>query len=67
MTAHRWVEIAVGIAVIGYCAYAILWGRAVGRIRSYSRAERPWTFWAIVMTGLACGVGFLLGDVSWRA
>jgi hypothetical protein len=67
MTTHRLVEILVGTAVIGYCANSIYTGHAFGRIRSYSRAQHPWTFWAIVVIGIASGVAFLLGDVTWRA
>ena len=67
MTTPRLVEILVGTAVVGYCAYAISTGHAFGRIRSYSRAQHPWAFWAIVLIGLACGVAFLLGNVPWRA
>ena len=67
MITHRLAEILVGTAVVGYCAYAKYTGHAFGRIRSYSRTPHPWTFWAIVLIGLACGVAFLLGDVSWRA
>ena len=67
MSAARLVEVLVGAALVGYCVYAIYTGRVLGRIRLYSRSQEPWTFWAVVLVGLACGVAFLLGNVSWRA
>jgi hypothetical protein len=67
VTSHRLVEIVVGVALVGYCAYAIHMGSVVGRFRSYSRREQPRRFWAIVLITLAFGVVFLLGAVSWRA
>jgi len=67
MTSQRLVELLLGTAVVGYCAQAMYTGELFGRTRSYSRLQRPWTFWTIVLVGLACGVAFLLGDVHWRA
>ena len=67
MATHRLIEILVGAGVVGYCAGALWTGRVFGRRCSYNRREEPWLFWAIVVVGLACGVAFLLGAVSWRA
>lgn len=67
MTSHRLIEGLVGTGVLGYSAYAVCTGRVFGRNRAYSRWQQPWTFWPIVLTGLICGLLFLLGGVSWRA
>lgn len=67
MTSHRLIEGLVGSGVLGYSAYAVCTGRVFGRNRAYSRRQQPRRFWAIVPTGLICGVLFLLGGVSWRA
>jgi hypothetical protein len=63
---HRAVELAVGFALVGYCAYAIYTGHILGRFRLYSRSERPWSFWATVLITFGIGLAFLFGAVSWR-
>jgi hypothetical protein len=63
---HRAVELLVGFALIGYCAYAIFTGRVQGKFRSYSRDENPWSFWTGVLITLGVGTAFLFGAVSWR-
>jgi hypothetical protein len=64
--AHRAVELVVGFALGGYCAYAIYAGQVQGKFRSYSRSENPWSFWTTVLITLGIGSAFLFGAVSWR-
>jgi hypothetical protein len=66
MTSHRIVEVLVGAAVLGYCAYAIYSGQVFGRTRSFDRRQEPWKFWVIILAALASGVAFLFGAVRWR-
>ena len=63
---HRAVEILVGLALVGYCAYALYTGQIMGKFRSYSRSENPWSFWTAVLITLGIGTAFLFGAVSWR-
>ena len=63
---HRAVEIFVGLALVGYCAYALYTGQIMGKFRSYSRSENPWSFWTAVLITLGIGTAFLFGAVSWR-
>ena len=63
---HRAVELVVGSALVGYCAYAIYRGRIMGKLRWYSRSEHPWSFWAAVLITFGIGLVFLFGVVSWR-
>ena len=63
---HRAVELVVGFALVGYCAYAISTGNILGKFRSYSRSEYPWSFWATVLITFGIGLAFLFGVVSWR-
>jgi hypothetical protein len=63
---HRAVEILVGLALVGYCAYALYTGQIMGKFRSYSRSENPWSFWTAVLITLGVGTAFLFGAVSWR-
>jgi hypothetical protein len=63
---HRAVELLVGFALVGYCAYAIYTGEVQGKFRLYSRSENPWAFWAAVLITLGIGTAFLVGAVSWR-
>lgn len=64
--AHRAVELLIGFALIGYCAYAIYTGRLQGNFRSYRRDESPWTFWITVLIVVGVATAFLLGAVTWR-
>jgi len=63
---HRAVELAIGSAMVGYCAYAIYRGEILGKFRVYSRSEHPWSFWAAVLITFVIGLAFLFGAVSWR-
>jgi len=63
---HRAVELLVGFALVGYCAYAVFTGQVQGKFRSYGRSENPWAFWTSVLITLGIGTAFLLGAVSWR-
>jgi hypothetical protein len=63
---HRAVELAIGSALVGYCAFAIYRGEILGKFRSYSRSEHPWTFWASILITFGVGLAFLFGAVSWR-
>jgi len=63
---HRAVELLVGFALVGYCAYAIYTGSILGKFRSYSRTEHPWSFWASVLITFGIGLVFLFGGASWR-
>ena len=63
---HRAVELVVGCALVGYCAYAIHTDQVLGKFRSYSRSENPWSFWTAVLITLGVGTAFLFGAVSWR-
>jgi len=66
MTGHRAIELLVGFALVGYSAYAISTGRVLGKFRSYSRSENPWSFWVAVLITFGVGAVFLFGGVSWR-
>lgn len=63
---HRAVELFFGVALVGYCTYAMYTGQVQGKFRSYSRSENPWAFWTTVLITLGVGIAFLLGAVSWR-
>jgi hypothetical protein len=63
---HRAIELLVGFAMVGYCAYAVGTGRIQGKFRCYTRSENPLSFWATVLIVFCIGVVFLLGYVSWR-
>jgi len=63
---HRAVELVVGFALVGYCAYAISTGNILGKLRWYARSEHPWSFWATVVITFGIGLAFLFGVVSWR-
>jgi hypothetical protein len=63
---HRAVELLVGFALVGYCVYAMYTGKVLGKFRSYSRSENPWSFWIGVLVTLGVGTAFLFGAVSWR-
>ena len=63
---HRAVEVAIGLVLVGYCAYAIYTGEIAGKFRSYSRSEEPWSFWIGALITLGFGLVFLFGAVSWR-
>jgi hypothetical protein len=63
---HRAVELVVGVALVGYCAYSLRAGRIMGKFRSYERSERPWSFWSGIIITLGIGLAFLFGVVSWR-
>jgi hypothetical protein len=63
---HRAIEVLIGFALVGYSAYAIFTGNVLGKFRSYSRSENPWSFWTAVLITLAVGTAFLFGAVSWR-
>ena len=66
MTGHRAIELLVGFALVSYSAYAISSGRVLGKFRSYSRSENPWSFWVAVLITFGVGAVFLFGGVSWR-
>jgi hypothetical protein len=38
----------------------------MGKFRSYSRDENPWSFWTTVLITLGVAAAFLFGTVSWR-
>jgi hypothetical protein len=63
---HRAVELLIGFALVGYGAYAIYTGKVLGKFRSYSRDENPWSFWTGVLVTLGVGIAFLFGAVSWH-
>lgn len=63
---HRAVELAIGFALVGCCAYAIYAGQIPGRFRVYIRSEQPWSFWAAVLITFGISLAFLFGFVSWR-
>jgi len=63
---HRAVELLVGFALLGYGAYAIYAGHVLGKFRSYTRSDNPWSFWTAVLITLGVGTAFLFGAVSWR-
>jgi hypothetical protein len=63
---HRAIELAVGFALVGYCAYALYTGNIRGKFRLYSRSENPWSFWTAVLITFGVGLAFLFGAVSWR-
>jgi hypothetical protein len=58
---HRAIELIVGFSLVGYCTYAIYTGRVLGKFRSYSRSQEPWSFWATVL--ITAGVGAMFS--SW--
>jgi hypothetical protein len=64
--AQRAIELVVGVALVGYCAYAINTGRIQGRFRLYTRSEDPWKFWVTTLIAFCVGIVFLAGHVSWR-
>ncbi|MBV9695866.1 MAG: hypothetical protein JO005_02955 [Gammaproteobacteria bacterium] len=66
MSAHRLVELLVGLALLAYCSYQIYRGEAFGSYRSYDREERPWSFWTSILLQLAITAAFLLGFTAWR-
>jgi hypothetical protein len=63
---HRAVELLVGFALLGYGAYALHAGKVMGKFRSYSRSEDPWSFWTTVLITLGVATAFLFGAVTWR-
>ena len=63
---HRAVELVIGLAVVGYSAYAIYTGSILGKFRAYHRSENPWSFWVTILITLGIGLAFLSGAVSWR-
>jgi hypothetical protein len=63
---QRAIELVVGFALVGYCAYAIVTGRSHGKFRMYTRSEDSWMFWLIVLIVFCVGVAFVSGHVSWR-
>ena len=63
---HRAVELLIGVALLGYCAYQIYVGEAFGSFRSYAREERPWTYWTSILLQLAITAAFLFGFTAWR-
>ena len=64
--AHRAVELIIGVAAVGYGAYALYTGNILGKFRWYARSENPWSFWATILITLGIGLAFLSGAVSWR-
>jgi hypothetical protein len=65
-TAHRSIELLVGLGMVGYRAYSMYQGHIFGRFRSYTRSEEPWSFWTTVLIVFCIGLIFLSGHVSWR-
>ena len=65
-TAHRVVELLIGFALLGYCAYELYTGQARGAYRSYDRQEEPGSYWTSVVLKLAITVAFLFGFTAWR-
>lgn len=63
---HRAIELAIGSALVGYCAYSIYTGSIRGKFRSYSRSENPWSFWISVLLTFLISLIFLLGLAEWR-
>lgn len=63
---HRAIELLIGFALLGYCAFEIYAGKAQGKFRSYDRREDPGSFWISVLLQLVIGAAFLFGATSWH-
>jgi len=63
---QRAVDLLIGVALLGSCAYAMYTGRSIGKFRVYTRSEEPWSFWAGVLIVFGIGVAFLMGYVTWH-
>jgi hypothetical protein len=64
---HRVIELLIGLALLGYCAYEIYTGKARGAYRSYDRSEEPWSYWTSMVFKLGITAVFLLGYTAWRS
>ena len=65
-SAHRGIELLVGIALLGYCGYEIHTGRALGKFRSYDRGAEPFSYWTSILLKLGITAAFLFGVTTWR-
>ncbi|HYL69771.1 MAG TPA: hypothetical protein VEY89_00530, partial [Candidatus Dormibacteraeota bacterium] len=65
-TTHRLIELLVGFALLGYCAYELYTGHARGAYRSYNRYEQPGSYWTSMLLKLAITAAFLVGFTRWR-
>jgi len=62
MVRSRLLEVAVGVALVGYCVYAVSTGEVLGKFRVYSRSEQPWAVWATVLITPAAALPALICD-----
>lgn len=65
-TTHRAIELVIGCALLGFCAYELSTGRARGAFRSYDRYEEPWSYWTSMLVKLGITAAFLFGFTRWR-
>ncbi len=65
-TTHRVIEVLIGLALFGFCAYEIYTGEARGAWRSYDRYEAPWSYWTSMVLQIGITVAFLFGYTAWR-
>ena len=63
---HRLIELLVGLALLGFCAYEIYTGEARGAWRSYDRSKEPWSYWTSMVFQLGISAAFLFGYTAWR-
>lgn len=64
MISGRIGEFLLGLAVVGYCGYALYVGEVVGRTRLVMRRDSPVAYWAILIVATGSGLAFVLGYVS---
>jgi hypothetical protein len=65
-TTHRVIEVLIGLALLGFCAYEIFTGEASGAWRSYDRSEEPLSYWTSMVLKFGITVAFLVGYTAWR-
>jgi hypothetical protein len=65
-TTHRVIELLVGFALLGYCAYELYTGHARGAYRSYDRSTEPGSYWTSIVLKLCITAAFLFGFTRWR-
>jgi hypothetical protein len=65
-TTRRVIEIAIGLTLIGYGAYAVYAGQIRGKFRTYYRSEQPGSFWTSVVITFVLALVFLSGIASWH-
>ncbi len=66
MTTQRGLELLVGMALLGYAAYAVFTGTLQGKFRRFSRSEDPFAYWFGVLITAGVGLVCLVGAAAWR-